>query len=129
MNRAIQRVMLGAMRGPGVLLVCAALAAAAACGPPGDSCPNDAPQSCPSPAPSYAGEVQAIIQSRCVPCHAPGGQEAIKPLLTYMEAYNLRVMMLTQVASCRMPLAGAPQLSPDERQTLMGWIVCGAPNN
>ncbi len=73
--------------------------------------------------------MQAIVQSRCASCHAPGGLEATKPLLTYTQAYNLRTTILAQVSSCRMPLAGAPQLTPEERQALMGWIVCGAPNN
>jgi uncharacterized membrane protein len=119
------------MRAPGVLLVCAALAlgGAGACGAPTETCPNDQPQSCPSPAPSFAGEVQGIIQSGCATCHAPGGQESTKPLVTYMQIYNLRTTILAQVSSCRMPLAGAPQLTPDERVALMGWVVCGSPNN
>jgi uncharacterized membrane protein len=117
------------MRGPGVLLVCAALAGVVACGDPADQCPNDQPESCPSPAPSFSGEVQAIIQSRCAACHAPGGQESTKPLLTYAQIYNLRTTILGQVSSCRMPLAGAPQLTPEERLALMGWVVCGSPNN
>jgi uncharacterized membrane protein len=117
------------MRAPAVLLVCAALAVAASCGGAAVSCPNDAPESCPSPAPSYSGQVQAIIQSRCTTCHAPGGLEPTKPLQTYTQVNDLRLMLLTQVASCRMPLSGAPPLSPDERQALLGWLVCGAPNN
>jgi uncharacterized membrane protein len=121
--------MLVDMRGRRVLLVNAVLAMVAACGPAGE-CPNDVPASCPSPAPSFSGEVQGIIQSRCVPCHAPGGQEQNRPLQSYdQQIYPQRRMILSQVASCRMPLAGAPPLTPEERQALLGWLVCGAPNN
>jgi uncharacterized membrane protein len=120
--------MLMAMRGRRVLLVYAVVATAVACGPAGE-CPNDVPATCPSPAPSFSGEVQGIIQSRCVSCHAPGGQEQSRPLQTYQQIYSQRIGVLSQVASCRMPLAGAAPLTPEERQALLGWLVCSAPNN
>jgi len=36
---------------------------------------------------------------------------------------------LTQVYSCRMPPAGNAQPTTQERQTIVAWLVCGAPNN
>jgi hypothetical protein len=119
------------MRGRHVLVAYAALATAGACGGPAIDCPNDVPPSCPSPAPSFSGEVQGVIQSRCAPsCHEPGGQEENRPLQRYADQiYPQRKQMLLQVGSCRMPLAGATPLTADERQALLGWLVCGAPNN
>jgi mono/diheme cytochrome c family protein len=82
------------------------------------------------PAPSFRGQVQAIYQAKCQACHAPGGQEAVKPYTTLgqIRAEPLSTM-LGQVYNCVMPLAGAPPLTPDERQALLGWLVCMEPDN
>jgi uncharacterized membrane protein len=123
------------MRAQGALLVAGLVMAAQAfgCGSPDPvtNCPNDLPMSCPSPAPSFAGEVNAIIQDRCATCHAPGQQSPTLPMQTYDQilALALHRGMLNQVSTCRMPLAGGPPLTTDERQVLMAWLVCGAPNN
>jgi len=37
--------------------------------------------------------------------------------------------VLTQVYSCRMPQPGAAPLTEAERAALLGWLVCGAPND
>lgn len=98
-------------------------------GSSGGSCPNDLPSSCPSPAPSYGQDVAPIVQARCLGCHAPGGQSANIPLDSYDALHARRSQVLDQVYACRMPPAGQPQLSSDERQKLLGWLVCGAPSN
>lgn len=97
---------------------------------PPASCPRDLPASCPMPAPSFSGEVQAIFQTKCVPCHAPGGQEASKPYtsLALIQRQALSTM-LGQVYNCAMPPATALQLTADERQALLGWLVCMRPDN
>jgi hypothetical protein len=92
-------------------------------------CPNDLPAACPSPAPSWSGDIAAIMAARCAACHAPGGSVSEKPLTTYAEVYQRRVTVLTEVYGCLMPPAGADPLSAAERQDLLGWLVCGAPNN
>jgi hypothetical protein len=126
--------MIPAVRGRPALLACAALAAAAlACGPadaPAASCPRDLPMTCPMPAPSFSGQVHAIYQTKCQACHAPGGQEATKPFTTLAQirAEPLSTMV-SQVYNCVMPLAGAPPLTGDERQALLGWLVCMEPDN
>jgi uncharacterized membrane protein len=122
------------MRRAGALWAWAALAPLLlGCGPAdGGSCPgDDAPTACPSPAPSFMGEVQSIIQAKCTTCHAPGGIEARFPLVTYQQ---IKVeadpgTMYRQVLTCRMPQAGAPPLTDVERQALLTWLFCGAPNN
>jgi len=77
------------------------------------------------------GDVEPIIQSKCVTCHAPGGLEAKTPLLDYQQvkaAADFQMMYL-QVVTCRMPRAPSAPLPPDERQILLAWLFCGAPNN
>jgi mono/diheme cytochrome c family protein len=106
-------------------------AAAVACGAaPGASCPRDLPMSCPDPAPSFATEVHAIYEAKCQACHAPGGQEQNKPFTTLaqIQAEPLSTM-LSQLYNCVMPLAGSPALTTEERQALLGWLVCLEPNN
>ena len=112
-------------------LISALGAALLACGGPrtnGD-CPNDLPKSCPSPAPSYQTTVGPIINLRCVTCHSPGGQEASRPLQTYSQVYSERSAVLNQVYACNMPPGSAAQPTEQERAALLGWLVCGAPQN
>jgi mono/diheme cytochrome c family protein len=93
------------------------------------TCPNDLPMACPSPAPSWSGDLAAIVAARCATCHAPGGSVSEKPLTDYAEVYQRRVTILTEVYACQMPPVGADLLSAAERQDLLAWLVCGAPNN
>ncbi len=124
--------------------VAAALLASAACGNGGMSapdygpaeaviCPNDLPSSCPVPTPSYASDVQPIIAQRCVICHESGGLEVAPfDLGTYSDVFTDRSAVLDQVYACAMPRvdsAGALPLTESERTTLLGWLVCGAPQN
>ena len=94
-------------------------------------CPNDLP-TCPDPsaAPSYQTEVAPIIETSCLACHGPGGAEqGSHDLSIYDSLYPQRTDVLTQVYNCRMPPGGVAPLSADDRQTLLTWLVCGAPNN
>lgn len=116
---------------------------APACGssnPAGESCPDDLPASCPSPEPSYTTDIVPIIQGSCYPCHGPGGVEQQKfDYSTYAGVYAARSTILDQVYACLMPPvagvadagveAGAPPLTTDARVKLLGWLVCGAPEN
>jgi hypothetical protein len=119
----------------GTLLSMAVLALAACSGTPPvpdagfQVCPQDLPPDCPSTPPSYAHDVAPLIQAHCLACHAPGGQSADKPLGTYNAVFSRRGEVLNQVYACVMPPAGQPSLSSTERQTLLSWLVCGAPNN
>jgi uncharacterized membrane protein len=105
------------------------IVALAACGGSGGSCPNDLPASCPSSPPSYQGAIAPLISARCLICHSPGGQEQSIPFTTYQNVFAERSPMLDQVYACNMPPAGAQQLSSQERNLLLTWLVCGAPNN
>src|SRR6185312_3853722 len=105
----------------------------AACGSPssdgiptGSSCPNNVPQSCPSTVPSYTNDVAPIITNNCLQCHWPGGvEEPSQPLQDYNDVFARRQPVLSQVASCRMPQDH--MLNPNDRLTLLTWLVCNAP--
>jgi len=109
----------------------------AACGghgasTPDGACPMDLPPSCPSPAPSYSTQVNDIIQTYCVPCHSPTGIESALPFVTYDDITGSPgrfTDMLGQVHACRMPPPDAAQPLEADRVALLGWLVCGAPNN
>ena len=66
-------------------------------------------------------------------CHywgyRPGGQEASRPFLTYSQVYSERSAMLNQVYACNMPPSSAAKPTEEERQALLAWLVCGAPQN
>ena len=128
------------------LAIVACLAAATACGPPpasGDGgfdpanpcaggVPEDLPASCPNPVPSYRADVLPILEQRCLPCHTPGSPLwALPDMSTYAAVYADRGVILDQIAICKMPNlggGGAPLTEP-ARQAVMGWLVCGAPDN
>lgn len=93
------------------------------------TCPNDVPATCPSPVPSYANEVAPIIHERCGGCHTAGGIEASRSFDTYEQVQPQRLGMLGQLHSCLMPPYGYPQPTAAERQAVLGWIKCDAPNN
>lgn len=99
------------------------------CGSSGPPCPNDLPAACPSPTPSYSQQVAPIISAHCLKCHAPGGQEASKDFTTWSGVSFYRQPILTQFYSCRMPPEGEPRPTDQERALLLGWLVCGSPNN
>ncbi len=96
---------------------------------PVPNCPNDLPQSCVTPAPSYATQVSPIFAAYCLTCHSSGGQESGYPLVTYEEIYGNRSAVLDQAYSCRMPPANEPQPTEAERLLLLQWLVCEAPQN
>jgi uncharacterized membrane protein len=79
-------------------------------------------------APSYAGEVAAIIKDTCVTCHGPTGTAGFD-MSTYAKASAEAGAMLSQVTVCQMPPLDAPAMTDAERTALTAWLRCGAPDN
>jgi hypothetical protein len=113
----------------------AALAAAlvsmmlGACGSspaPARVCLDDAPSACPSPAPHFAADAAPIIAAHCAKCHTPGGPSEKFPFETYDQIAPYAGDMKLELETCEMPPATEPPLSEADRQTLFGWITCGA---
>jgi hypothetical protein len=95
-----------------------------------DPCPQDLPASCPANPPSYQADVAPIIAARCATCHSPGGAgSAFFDFTSYASVYAGRGSMLNAVYACNMPPKSAGQLAQSERETLLTWLVCGAPDN
>jgi len=108
---------------------------ASGCKPSGVACtPPPSNLVCPEAgAPSFADDVYPhVFAPVCGNCHAPGGQEASRPLTSYQQIYgtdgNEAREIFNQVfLSCLMPPSNAPvPLTEAERQTLLDWFACGA---
>jgi cytochrome c5 len=93
------------------------------------SCAVTTPASCPSTQPSYQTDVAPILESYCVSCHQAGGSQANKPLETYQGASRLSGDVESQVAGCSMPPSSDAQPTAAQRETILTWVLCGAPNN
>ena len=114
----------------GVLL--AALAAACSNGTSpsgtGGGCPDNLPATCPANAAGYHATIAPVLAQSCGACHMPGGP-SVHYLQTYAEVSALAGPVLNQVYACKMPPVGYPALSPAARADLLGWLVCGAPDD
>lgn len=123
-----------------VLVVASACGAFAACSPssPGSdgggvSCPpldNDTPDVCPS----WSGQIEGLVATYCLRCHGEGGIEVSAfDFSTYTKVHAQFTAMITQVNECTMPpwdaSPPADQPTPAERQALLSWLACAAPNN
>jgi mono/diheme cytochrome c family protein len=114
------------------------LACASGCsGSDGNPSPSDVTTclelvgSCPKAVasyPSYAKTVEPIFQNNCVGCHSPAGGEGFD-LVTYPEVYNQAGAMVSWISECSMPPPSYPPLTTAQRQTLLDWLACGAPDN
>lgn len=93
------------------------------------NCPDDLPESCPSPAPGWAKDVAPVIEARCSSCHVQGGAAADKPFTTHAQVFSRKGSVLNQVYACKMPPEGATPLSTAERLAIESWLVCGAPDD
>lgn len=89
------------------------------------SCPTDVADD-----PSYANEVEPILQNNCAVCHSPDGGYG-HDLVTYEEVYDQAQEgdLISWVSQCSMPPSNFPPLTTAQRQTLLDWLACGAPNN
>jgi hypothetical protein len=105
---------------------------------PDGGCPNDLPDSCPTNGgPSYKTQVAPLLQEYCVNCHCancgtgqPIGEYSWLSSCVDGGSCNYGVV-LGSIYSCYMPPAdgGAPKLNVCDRETVLQWLVCGAPNN
>lgn len=94
------------------------------------SCTSPIP-ACPSTPPSWSGQISAIVGSTCANCHAPGGVQANMPFTDYDEVHALRQTVLDQIYNCLMPPANdlGVSLTDAQRDALIAWLACLAPNN
>jgi hypothetical protein len=96
-------------------------------------CPSDFPTDtdCPSASPVYA-DVAPIFAARCSICHRANGLVTNFQFDTYAEIHDnevTRADIITQIYSCRMPPSCAPNLLLEERQVMLKWFACSAPED
>jgi hypothetical protein len=87
------------------------------------------PSSCPTPPPSYQTDVEPILNTYCNICHYTNSTIAKGDFTTYAGVYNYRGACLDQIYGCAMPPVTSIQLNAADRQTLLAWFVCSAPDN
>lgn len=90
--------------------------------------PDDA--DCATAAPSYSTQVYPVIEEYCQVCHLPGNGRSSKVFADYDQIVvpHTATTMQTQIYQCKMPI-GPRRLTPENRQLLLKWFVCGTPNN
>jgi len=94
------------------------------------ACPNDLPPACPSAVPSFSRDIQPLMQGQCGTCHSATGTAPDRRFLSYTDAFSQRTAFLSQLYSCRMPPPDAVEgFSVRNRELVLTWLVCNAPNN
>ena len=136
MSREARRVTIACVRAPWLVgpIVAAALGTFAGCHstPPPASCPPapvDPP--CPDAKPSFDDVYQNVFLPTCVlRCHEPGGLDSGHPLMSYQQVQANAGEIYSQVfQNCWMPPPGQPEvLTEQQRQKLLDWFGCGAPD-
>jgi uncharacterized membrane protein len=99
---------------------------------PAAGCPGDLPSEadCAGHTPSYAKEVAPVVASRCLDCHFEGNALSGTAFETQAEVSSWRSTMLSRVSRCEMPPSDRAQpLTQSERDLLLRYLVCGAPDN
>jgi hypothetical protein len=94
-------------------------------------CPDGGYPDCPSPPPSWAMQVRGIVYVWCAPCHFNGGTGTGlgDDFSTTKALRHTLTTALTDLHICTMPPPDAAVLSPADRETLMEWLACGAPDD
>jgi cytochrome c5 len=86
-------------------------------------------ESCPKPTPAYATDVVPIFEAKCNTCH-DGKDGGPWPLTDHADVVHWRTQVFSVLVDCTMPPPkGTGDLTSSERQTLINWLACGAPDN
>jgi len=88
-----------------------------------------APETCPTVVPSFAGAIQPILNAKCNNCHT--GFPQPWALMSYDDVQAWALSIAVDLTHCAMPPAdaGTSNMTKAELDAVLGWIVCGAPNN
>ena len=89
-------------------------------------CDTVLPTSCPTPVVTYQRDVKPIIEARCLSCHDGNGKEW--PLTDYAHVADWVGEVRAVIADCSMPPPEEDiEMPTSERQVLLDWVRCGAP--
>ena len=94
-----------------------------------DQCPT-LTGGCPATPPSWQSDVQPLVLTYCTACHGKGGvEQPTFDATSYQGVLVARSEIGTVTINCSMPPAGWPAPDAAQRQTLLSWVECGAPDN
>lgn len=78
--------------------------------------------------PHYATDVRPLVDRACVQCHQPGGKAGEEHDFRGYEKLSAQREKVADVLEEReMPPRGSPAPSDAEREIVMRWARCGAP--
>jgi hypothetical protein len=81
-------------------------------------------------APTFSNDVLPIIDERCGGCHSPSNDAGLWPLADWQTIAEWQSTILSVLRNCSQPPPSSKQvLTRVERETIEGWIECGAQNN
>lgn len=94
------------------------------------SCTKDTTTSCGTTTYKYSTDISPILTNKCNTsgCHnssAAGGTN----LTTYALVKEHNAHVLAEINASRMPKAGSPALTADEKSKIISWIGACCPNN
>lgn len=99
-----------------------------ASGAPVAECSSVDASACPAQVPSYTNDVAPLLDRECNnTCHAPGAGPW--PLTDRQSLIDWTDLIVRDTENCSMPPPDAGALTTGERDTIVGWFACGAPNN
>ena len=84
---------------------------------------------CPTPAPTFSGDVLPLMNARCGKCHSHNNDAGLWPLDDWQTISDWQSTILDVLRNCSQPPPEAQPLTRTEREAIEGWIMCGAQNN
>ncbi len=96
--------------------------------PDAASCPQvPLPTRCPTPAPTYAGDIAPLIEAHCLECHS-GQLPGTWPLTSYRHVADWEDLIRASMISCSMPPPDATTtLTEEQRLLVLTWLRCDLP--
>jgi hypothetical protein len=98
--------------------------------PAGVACPPPLATVCPDPPPSFAATIVPILDASCNTCHDPNVPGAPWPLHDYGDVLAWRGVIIPVLLDCSMPPEDSGvSISEVDRQQILTWLACDAPDN
>lgn len=84
---------------------------------------------CDTTAVSYNQDILPIINSNCISCHTPGGQQGSSPFTSYDEIKNYSASMVERVNGVGGIMPPTGTIPSCDKLKIEAWVKAGAPNN
>jgi mono/diheme cytochrome c family protein len=86
---------------------------------------------CDTVAVKYSAKVKSLVQTHCISCHSPGGQQESQPFTTYndLSIYAENGTLTDRINNATSPMPPTGLLDECDRAMIDAWIKAGYPNN